>query len=998
MSERVLIIGSGPIVIGQAAEFDYSGTQACLACRAAGVHTTLVNSNPATIQTDPDIADAVYIEPLTVGSLEAIIERERPDRLIATVGGQTGLNLAVALDDQGILDRWGVNVAGTSLETIRRGEDRALFAAACAEAGEPTLPSRAVTSVREALEAAGQLGYPVMCRSAFALGGAGSGIAIDPDTLAAQVERGIRFSGSGQVLIEKSVYGWTEVEYEVIRDSQDNCMIVCNMENLDPMGIHTGESVVVAPSQTLSDGEYHHLRAAAIQVVRSLGVEGACNVQLALDRQTGTYFVIEVNPRLSRSSALASKATGYPIAKVATQIALGSTLPQLRNDITGTSAFFEPALDYVVLKIPRWPFDKFHCLDSIIGTSMRSTGEVMAIGRTFEEATAKALRSLDLNPAAEYEEDQIEARLRVPHGDRLSTLLTALRAGWEPEHIAALSGIHPWFVEHLLAVAAQPPFSTFGTFKMVDTCAGEFEARTPYFYRTTQLAGANEAAPLTGRKAIILGAGPIRIGQGIEFDYSTVHACRALAAAGVKSVVINNNPETVSTDYSTSDRLYFEPLDVESVEAVAQNEAGELLGIIPQFGGQTAINLVEPLSEGGFHILGTPPGCIDAAEDRGKASAVLKAAGLPSPAWRAVDHWADLEAAAVGLGFPVLLRPSYVLSGEGMVIARTMSEVQRYKSAHSHTPLARSLLVDQFLEDAMELNVDAVSDGHDVVSVIMEQLDECGIHSGDSAEVYPVQTLPPGIIQVVEEYTRTIAKSFGIIGMVNVQYAVQGGRVFVLEVNPRASRSVPFATKASGVPLANLAVRVILGERLRDLDIAPQRIDRIHVKNVVLPFRVFPGLSPILGPQMQSTGEAMGSGSTFGAAYWKSLMGAGLRSLPFGHAVYVSAPGDGEKDVACLIGQLEMAGCRVILGRTTLPHLQTQWRCSTAELDLSDLSLAVVLGRSHEDIEVLRRAVDSDVFTVTTWGGTRALTRALQEGVPDLCLDEETRGAPRFVA
>ncbi len=820
MIDRVLIIGSGPIVIGQAAEFDYSGTQACLACREADVETILVNSNPATIQTDRHIADRVYIEPLTVESVQEIIARERPDGLIATVGGQTGLNLAVALAEAGVLERYGVRMLGTGLDAIRRGEDRALFAATLQEAGEPILPSLAVRSVEEALPFAAEIGYPVMCRSAFALGGAGSGFASGPDALKLQVESGLAFSGSGQVLVERSVYGWAEIEYEVIRDAEDNCLIVCNIENIDPMGVHTGDSIVVAPSQTLSDGEYHRLRAAAMRVVRALRVEGACNVQFALHRPTGDYFVIEVNPRLSRSSALASKATGYPIAKVATRIALGKALPEIRNDITGTSAFFEPALDYVVMKIPRWPFDKFTGLDGRIGTRMRSTGEVMAIGRTFEEAMSKALRSIDVKESVTPEGD-LTALLAEPNGRRLPAILTALRTGWEPGDIAERTAIDPWFMDRLAAMVAEGLGTSDGAYKMVDTCAGEFEARTPYFYRSSMPGGENEAHSLAGPKAIILGAGPIRIGQGIEFDYATVHACTALTRAGVRSIIINNNPETVSTDYSTSDRLYFEPLDIEAVEAVVRNEQDGLLGVIPQFGGQTAIHLVEPLRARGIRILGTQPDSIDAAEDRGRASAVLEAAGIPTPDWRAVDRWGDLRRATSELGFPVLLRPSYVLSGSGMIVARSTEDVERYRLLHGSEALRTPLLVDQFLEGAVELNVDAVSDGHDVVTVIMEQLDECGVHSGDSAEVYPPQSISSAVLRTVECYTRTVAKAFEIVGLMNVQYAVQGERVYVLEVNPRASRSVPFASKASGVPLADLAVRAILGERLADMQVEP---------------------------------------------------------------------------------------------------------------------------------------------------------------------------------
>ncbi|MDQ2744279.1 MAG: carbamoyl-phosphate synthase large subunit [Chloroflexota bacterium] len=996
----VLIIGSGPIVIGQAAEFDYSGTQACLACRDAGVPTILVNSNPATIQTDPEVADTVYIEPLTVESLEAIIARERPEGLIATVGGQTALNLAVALSSPaGVLARYGVRLLGTGLEAIRRGEDRALFASTLREAGQPVLPSAAVTSLEAALEAAQSIGYPVMCRSAYALGGAGSGFARDPVELRRQLEAGLRSSGSGQVLIERSVSGWAEIEYEVIRDAQDNCLIVCNMENLDPMGVHTGDSIVVAPSQTLDDDEYHVLRAAAIQVVRSLGVEGACNVQFALDRVSGQYYVIEVNPRLSRSSALASKATGYPIAKVATRIALGETLPRIRNDITGTSAFFEPALDYVTVKIPRWPFDKLTDVPKTIGTGMRSTGEVMAIGRTFEEAMAKALRSLDGKTEGRSSSgiataDDLARRLREPNGERLPAILTALRNGWEPKRVAELTGMHPWFVERLSTIGCSgqidpgrevaPPIS----YKMVDTCAAEFEARTPYFYGTA-LPGQNEAEPLLGPKALILGAGPIRIGQGIEFDYATVHACHALDDCGVRSIIVNNTPETVSTDYSTSDRLYFEPLDVEAVLAVVRNEReGDpegFLGVIPQFGGQTAINLVAALHEHGVPILGTSPDAIDDAEDRAKTSAILGTMGIAAPHWRSVGCWEELPAAAAAVGFPALLRPSYVLSGAGMTIVRSRQDVEQYLERHRGNPLRRPLLVDHFLEGAMELNVDAVSDGRDVVTVVMEQLDECGIHSGDSWEVYPPRTVDADTLVAVEETTRRLARAFGVVGLMNVQFALHAGTLYVLEVNPRASRSIPFASKASGVRLADLAVRVILGARLRDLDVPSPLTDRVSVKSVVFPFRTFPARAPVLGPEMQSTGEAMGRGRSFGEAYWKAWLGAGAKMLPFGHAVYLAAPAP-DPDLARLAASLEAAGCRVLAD----PAMRLGLPVPPDELDLSEVAALAVLDRSPGALTLLSRAVVAGIPAVTTRGGLRALATALAEGKP--LLDVEPLG------
>jgi len=774
------------------------------------------------------------------------------------------------------------------------------------------------------------------------------------------------------------------------------------MENVDPMGVHTGDSIVVAPSQTLSDEEYHLLRASAIQVVHALGVEGACNVQFALNQETGygsatkdchragrgdcLYHVIEVNPRLSRSSALASKATGYPIAKVATRIALGYALPEIRNDITGTSAFFEPALDYVTVKIPRWPFDKFADIKPVIGTSMRSTGEVMAIGRTFEEAMRKAMRSLDRTGQfrpGEWAGD-LEEQLTEPSGDRLPAILSALQDGWDCEGVARLSGIHPWFVNRLAVLADSNGANGSGkqVFKMVDTCSAEFEARTPYFYGSSVLDGENEASPLPGPKAIILGSGPIRIGQGIEFDYATVHACHTLSQSGVRSIIVNNNPETVSTDYSTSDRLYFEPLDLDAVMAVVENEADGLLGVIPQFGGQTAINLVQPLYERGIPILGTAPKAIDAAEDRSKTSALLADCGIPAPNWRAVDRWDELPMAVEAVGFPALIRPSYVLSGRGMIVVRTAADLERYIASHLISPLSKPLLVDHFLEGAVELDVDAVSDGRDTVMVVMEQLEECGVHSGDSAEVYPVQTVLPDIVDMVERYTRRLAQALGIVGLMNVQYAVLGGVVYVLEVNPRASRSVPFASKASGIPLADLAIRVILGQRLNQLNVSSPSTDRVCIKEVVLPFRTFSGLVPILGPEMQSTGESMGRGRSFGEAYWKARLGADLKELPFGRPVYVSAPADAVWS-SSLAERLAAAGCSLLAApETKLQPYAVQ--CAANEVLLADLGMAIVLGRSPDELALLRRCVSAGVPYVSTAGGLRALLMALDEGVPRL--------------
>jgi carbamoyl-phosphate synthase large subunit len=923
---KVLIIGSGPIVIGQAAEFDYAGTQACLACREEDVQVVLVNSNPATIQTDPDMADAVYIEPLTVESVGEIIRRERPDGLIATMGGQTALNLALDLERSGVLEECGVRVLGTSTYSIRMAEDRQMFADLMVERGQPVLPHTSVSDVWEASEFAERNGFPVVARAAFCLGGTGSGHASNAQELEKLVSDGLRLSPVGSVLLERSVKGWAEIEYEVLRDAEDNAIIICNMENMDPMGVHTGESIVVAPSQTLSDDDYQRLRTTALEIVRALGVRGGCNCQFALNQQTGEVAIIEVNPRLSRSSALASKATGYPIARVAAKIALGYSLSELRNDITGASACAEPALDYVVVKLPRWPFDKFRNVDHRIGMTMKSTGEVMAIGRSFEQAFLKALRSLDLRSAwlevsDTWTPERITECLTNPTHERPSAIYNAIAQGWSVEEISRVCHIHPWFISRLvniyameqrgrreltpetLAEAKRMGFAdaqieAWGadngraqsarawrrqigikpTYKMVDTCAGEFAASTPYFYSTYEQE--DEAEPLPGPKVIVLGSGPIRIGQGIEFDYSSVHAVEELKAAGVKAIVINNNPETVSTDFSLSDRLYFEPLTLEEVLNVIEHEQEGLLGVIAQFGGQTALNLIGPLVQAGVRILGTSPESIAATEDRNQMAAVCEQLGIPTPAWSIAHSQDELETFAPQIGFPVLVRPSYVLGGRGMKIIYNQDELRGYlKGLGSHLR-QHPVLVDQFLEDAAEVDVDAVSDGEEIFTVVMEQIEKAGIHSGDSSCVYPPQHLSSSVVEQVESYTRSLARHLKVKGLMNVQYAVKDDIVYLLEVNARASRTVPFASKATGVPLARVATRLIMGASLEEVGIRPLEPKRpVAVKAVVLPFDKIPTLVPVLGPEMQSTGEAMGVGPDFATAFAKARLGAGAKDI-----------------------------------------------------------------------------------------------------------------------
>ncbi|MGI8586499.1 MAG: carbamoyl-phosphate synthase large subunit [Chloroflexia bacterium] len=1018
---KVLIIGSGPIVIGQAAEFDYAGTQACLACREEGVAVVLVNSNPATIQTDPDMADAVYIEPLTLASVTAIIARERPDGLIATMGGQTGLNLSVELDEAGVLAEYCVRTLGTPIPTIRTAEDRRRFADLMVASGLPVLPHTTVSSAEAARSFAAEHGYPLVVRAAYCLGGTGSGHARDALELEAVVQTGLAASPVNQVLVERGVAGWAEIEYEVLRDAADNAIIICNMENMDPMGIHTGESIVVAPSQTLSDGDYQRLRSTSLAIVRALGVQGSCNCQFAFNQATGELAVIEVNPRLSRSSALASKATGYPIARVAAKIALGYTLAELRNDLTGASAAAEPALDYVVVKLPRWPFDKFRTVDPHLGMTMKSTGEVMAIGRSFEQAFLKALRSLDI-PSAWLEvrpswtdERLADALARSTH-ERPAAIYNALASGWPIAEIAAQSRIHPWFIERLASIYALEQICRQGlspetlsaakhsgfsdahlsaltpgitpadirarrsrlgirpTYKMVDTCAGEFAASTPYFYSTYETE--DEPLPLAGPKVIVLGSGPIRIGQGIEFDYSAVHAVETLRAAGIKAIVINNNPETVSTDYSLSDRLYFEPLTLEEVLNVVEQEREGLLGVIAQFGGQTALNLIHPLAEAGVHILGTDPVAIAVTEDRKQMAAVCAHLGIPTPAW-SIAHSRD-ELAAFMHGFPVLVRPSYVLGGRGMRIIADQAELTRYLGDLPRHLWQQPVLVDQYLEDAIEIDVDGIADGREVFTVIMEQIEEAGVHSGDSACVYPPQTLAPAVLRQVEDYTRRLARHLGICGLMNVQYAVKEERVYLLEVNARASRTVPFASKATGIPLARLATRLILGTTLSELALqAPDPTRPVAVKAVVLPFNKFPALNPVLGPEMQSTGEAMGTDAVFARAFAKAQQGAGYLPLADGATVLVVADGLGERQMSRLAAICGGASVRLLATPNTLPRLCAHglgaYSISHAdELAGHDARLVFALpGRQEQSAGGLapalaRRAVDLHIPVVTS--------------------------------
>lgn len=906
--KKVLIIGSGPIQIGQAAEFDYSGSQACKSLMEEGIETVLVNSNPATIQTDIDMADRVYVEPLTPEIVAKIIEKEKPDAILPTMGGQTGLNVATGLEKIGALK--GVKVIGSSVETIRNVEDRDLFGSFMDELNEPIPKNRAVTSLEKAVEAVKEIGYPVIVRPAFTLGGTGGGVAHNEEELREVATRGLDMSYINQVLIDESVIGWKEFEYEVMRDKNDTCIIVCNMENLDPMGIHTGESIVVAPSQTLSDIDNQGLRNASIKIIRALQIQGGCNIQFAVHPETGEYKVIEVNPRVSRSSALASKATGYPIAKISSKIAVGITLDEIRNDITKeTPASFEPSLDYVVVKIPRWPFDKFKGINKEIGVQMKSTGEVMSIGRTLEESLHKAIRSLDIG---RYGFDEMEYTIKdlvEPTDNRIFQVYSALKQGATPEEIQEITQIDPFFLYKILNIidfekeiekrddyilnptvlrkAKRMGFSDrklseltgvaekevrntrtkneiIPTYKMVDTCAAEFEAKTPYYYGTYELE--DEVAVSDKKKVIIIGAGPIRIGQGIEFDYCCVHAAMAMKEEGVETIIINNNPETVSTDYDISSKLYFEPLTMEDVMGIINKEKPH--GVVVQFGGQTSINLAVPLAKEGVPILGTPHESIDRVEDRERFTEVLNQLEIPQADYGIAYSYEDARKVAERIGFPVLVRPSYVLGGRAMEIVYDDLELKEYMKEAVRISPEHPILVDKFLEDAIEIDVDALCDGEEVfIGGIMEHIEEAGVHSGDSACVIPPQSIQPEILEKIKEYTTKLALELDVIGLMNIQYAVKtddDAKLYILEANPRASRTVPFVSKAVGIPLAKVAAQLMLGHKLQDLGLEDEvEIDHVAVKESIFPFIKLPGSDSVLGPEMKSTGESMGIDESF---------------------------------------------------------------------------------------------------------------------------------------
>ena len=1019
---KILILGSGPIVIGQAAEFDYSGVQACKVLHEEGYEVVLVNSNPATIMTDPELADATYVEPLLPGPVAKVIERERPDALLGTLGGQTALNLAKALYDDGTLDRFGVELIGANYEAIACAEDRERFGAAMARAGLRMPRSAIATTVAQATAVLGDLGLPCIVRPAFTLGGRGGGIARTEEELAALAARGIEVSPIGQVLLDESVLGWGEFELEVMRDRADNVVVVCSIENIDPMGVHTGDSITVAPQQTLTDRLYQRLRDQALAVIRAVGVEtGGSNVQFAVKPDTEEILVIEMNPRVSRSSALASKATGFPIAKIAARLAVGYRLDEIDNDITGvTPACFEPTIDYVVVKWPRFAFEKFPGTDTTLSTHMKSVGEAMAIGRTFGQAFAKALRSreLDKQPCLQsVDENELLESIRVPRADRFEAVLELLGRGIGVEPIHELTSIDPWFLRELRALAVDPqaPFAGERSFRAVDTCAAEFPARTPYYYSGWERAARHELQRGERESIVILGAGPNRIGQGIEFDYCCVHAAMTVRASGRDAVMINCNPETVSTDYDTSDRLYFEPLTLADVLAVVAAERPT--GVIVQFGGQTPLKLAAGLAEAGVPLLGTSVESIDLAEDRSRFGALLERIGYKAPAYATARSVSEAVRCAGKVGYPLLVRPSYVLGGRAMEIVYSPDGLEDYLRREAGE--GGEIFLDRFLENATEVDVDALCDGEDVwIGGIMQHVEEAGIHSGDSACVLPPHSLGEEMLEQIRAATREIALAIGVVGLLNVQYAVHAGELYVIEANPRASRTVPFVSKAVGVPLAKLACRIMLGERIAELGLPRGREgigfgEHISVKEAVLPFDRFEGSDAVLGPEMRSTGEVMGIARDFPTAFAKAQAAAGV-PLPSSGTAFITVT-DSDKPGAFAVAQiLHDNGFRIVATRGTAeaiarmgvpvqplnkigegsPHV-LDW------IERGDVDLVVNtptgFGARTDGYEIRRAAVMHGIPCLTTLSAgvsaARAIAGARRDGEPEVLCLQELHGA-----
>ena len=1085
--KKILVIGSGPIVIGQAAEFDYAGTQACKSLREEGLETVLINSNPATIMTDRDIADRVYVEPLTVPVIERVIKREKPDALLPTLGGQTGLNLAVELSEAGILEKYNVQLLGSSVETIKNAEDRELFRKMLQEIGEPVPPSSIVSGIDEANVALETIGLPLVIRPAYTLGGTGGGIANTLEEFHDIVAGGLAASPIHQVLIEKSIVGWKELEYEVMRDGSDNCITICNMENIDPMGVHTGDSIVVAPSQTLSDKDYQMLRSASLKIIRRLKIEGGCNVQFALapgdvvgntlpdDGKTGMgYYVIEVNPRVSRSSALASKATGYPIARVAAKIAVGRTLDEIPNAVTEkTVAAFEPALDYCVVKIPRWPFDKFPTGDRSLGTQMKATGEVMAIDRTFEAAFQKAVRSLEItNRSILWEDNNWDNGRKnnfdnlpiTPNDERLWALFAALRRNISPEDISRETGVDPWFTRAFSRIIGmenrllnetltkeliyqakrlgfpddrisvltdrsseevrsfRKRFGIIPVYKMVDTCAAEFEAETPYFYSTYEQE--NEASPLRGPKSIVIGSGPIRIGQGIEFDYCSVHAAWALEEEGFSSIMVNSNPETVSTDFDTSSRLYFEPLDEESLRDILENEGVNektdphlIPTSIVQFGGQTAINLSQKLDAASLPILGSSAKSIDTASDRHLFEEFLAKVNIPNPPGSAVTSLEQALVTARDVGYPVLVRPSYVLGGRAMEIVQNASELARYMSNALEAGEGRRVLIDKYFE-GREVEVDAVCDGENVlIPGIMEHVERAGVHSGDSMAIYPGLTLSDDEVDTIVEYTTRIGKELNVKGLMNIQYVVVGGdtyrspnnhniqnketQIYVIEVNPRSSRTIPFISKITGVPMVKLAVKAMLGKKLTELGYQGglwKKQQLVGVKAPVFSMSKLAGVDTFLGPEMKSTGEVMGLDETYESAVAKALMASNMM-LPVKGSILISIRDEDKADSINLIRELDemgysffaTEGTATVINGLGLPVVMVPKRLDGSDPNVVDIisngTVDAVINTTTGDREVMqdgfhirRAAVDRRIPCFTSLDTARVAVETLATG------------------
>ncbi len=1010
-----MVIGSGPIVIGQAAEFDYAGVQACRALREEGHRVVLVNSNPATIMTDPEMADAVYLEPLTVQSIEEIIARERPDALLPTLGGQTGLNLAVELDEAGILERYGIQLLGTPIDTIRLAEDRERFKLKMQEIGEPVAESAIVTDIEQGVAFARTAGYPLVVRPAYTLAGTGGGIVANETELRATLDAGLNASLIHQVLLETSLLGWKEIEYEVLRDGSDNCIVVCNMENFDPVGVHTGDSIVVAPSQTLSDLDYQMLRSSSINVIRALDVQGGCNIQFALDPHSSQYAIIEVNPRVSRSSALASKATGYPIAKISTRIALGQRLDQIENPVTGvTKAAFEPALDYVVVKIPRWPFDKFPFADTAIGTQMKSTGEAMGIGRTFQAALLKAVRGLDLGretltgPLVEWSDAELEAIVERPTHERLFAICELLRrSAGDPtpviERVHELSAIDPfWLYELAEIVAAESSVMLSAVearsvgavaFRMVDTAAAEFPAKSPYYYLSR--GEQNEIRPTPAEAVVVVGSGPIRIGQGIEFDYSCVHAAWALKDAGRSPVVINNNPETVSTDFDISDTLVFEPPGPDEVEATYR--ATNARGVMLAFGGQTAINLAGELTRRGVRIVGSDRKSLDMAENREQFDAALSRLGVARPQGKAARSFREARAIARELGFPVLVRPSFVLGGRAMEIVYNEAQLAAYaESAPPILPQA-PLLVDRYLP-GLELEVDAVFDGEDVlIPGIFEHVERAGVHSGDSISVYPVQIIGPEMERRIAAVTQAVAQELGIRGLINIQFVLHDEQLYIIEANPRASRTVPIIQKATGINIVAAATRIALGERLRDMEygigLVPH-VPYVVVKVPVFSFSKMRGVETILGPEMKSTGEVLGIDDSFGGALRKGFLAAGIRLPGTGARILASIADENKEESIAVLRSYSALGHTLVATPGTHALLRAAGIASERINKIADGSPHVldIIGSRTVDLvindakgpreisdayKIRRAAVEASIACLTSLDTARGLAEAL---------------------